>query len=80
MALNIAKELERRYAARTCSGYYIARVHAGLGDSEGIFKWLDADLENHAGTMIWLIQDGEWDPYRSDQRFVNLLKKIGLKK
>jgi tetratricopeptide (TPR) repeat protein len=79
-ALNIGKELEQRYASRTCPGYYIARVYAGLGDDKDIFKWLDADVENHSGTMIWLTQDPEWDPYRSDPRFVDLLEKVGLEK
>jgi serine/threonine-protein kinase len=79
-ALSIAKELAQRYATKTCPGYYIARVYAGLGDDTNIFKWLNADFENHSGSMIWLTQDGEWDPYRSDPRFEDLLKKIGLKK
>ncbi|MEO8167531.1 MAG: tetratricopeptide repeat protein, partial [bacterium] len=79
-ASNLAKELEQRFATGTCPGYYIARVYAGLGDDKNIFKWLNADFENHSGTMIWLQQDREWDSYRSDPRFIDLLKKIGLAK
>ncbi|HCV42181.1 MAG TPA: hypothetical protein DGH68_01760 [Bacteroidetes bacterium] len=79
-AVKIVKELEQRYTTRTCPGYYIARVYAGLGDDKDVFKWLNADLQNHSGSLIWLTQDGEWDPYRSDPRFVDLLKKIGLMK
>jgi serine/threonine-protein kinase len=79
-ALKIVKELEQRYAVQTSSGYSIARVYAGLGDPDGIFKWLHLDLENHSGSLIWLTQDSEWDPYKSDPRFLDLLDKIGLKK
>lgn len=79
-ALKIVKELEQRYAVQTSLGYYIARVYAGLGDRDGIFKWLHVDLENHSGSLIWLSQDLEWDPYKSDPRFLDLLNKIGLKK
>lgn len=79
-ARNMAKELEQRFASGTCPGYYIARVYAGLQDDRNIFKWLNADFDNHSGTLIWLTQDREWDPYRSDSRFVDILEKIGLKK
>lgn len=78
-ALTIVKELEQRYSVQTSSGYYIARVYAGLGDRDGIFKWLHVDLENHSGSLIWLNQDPEWNPYKSDPRFPELLNKIGLK-
>ena len=79
-ALKIEKELEQRYAAHTTSGYYIARVYAGLREKNGVFKWLEADLEDHSGSLIWLTQDWEWDAYRSDPRFSDLLNKIGFKK
>jgi TolB-like protein/Flp pilus assembly protein TadD len=79
-ALKVVKELEQRYATQTTSGYNIARVYAGLGEKNGVFKWLEADLENHSGSLIWLSQDSEWDSYRSDSRFSDLLNKIGLKK
>ncbi|MEX1276629.1 MAG: protein kinase [Bacteroidota bacterium] len=79
-ALTMAKELEQRFASGTCPGYYIARVYAGLGDDKNIFKWLNVDFENHSGAMIWLPRDPEWDRYRSDPRFVEILKNIGLEK
>ena len=79
-ALKIAKELEQRYASGMSVGYFVARVYAGLGDDQESFRWLNADRENHSGSMIWLTQDLEWDPYRSDKRFVGLLKEIGLQK
>ncbi len=77
-AVSILHELEERAAHGTCPGYYIARVSAGLGDSEKIFKWLNVDFENHSGSVIWLTQEDVWDPYRSDPRFVELLTKLGL--
>jgi TolB-like protein/Flp pilus assembly protein TadD len=79
-ALKVVKELEQRYATQTTPGYNIARVYAGLGEKNGVFKWLEIDLENHSGSLIWLTQDSEWDSYRSDPRFSDLLNKIGLKK
>ena len=79
-ALKIAKELEQRYATQTTTGYNVARVYAGLGDKNGVFKWLETDFENHSGSLIWLTQDSEWEAYRSDPRFSDLLNKIGIKK
>ncbi len=80
VANGIARELEQRYAARGCTGYNIALVYAGLHDDTNVFKWLDVDFQNHAGSLIWLPQDEVWDAYRSDPRFVDLMKKVGLAK
>ena len=77
-ANEIIRELEQRHAARTCTGYNIAMVYVGLRDDNNVFKWLNIDLQNHAGSLIWLPQEEIWEPYMSDPRFVDILKAIGL--
>jgi len=79
-ALSVEKELEQRHSNRTSPGFYIARVCVSLGDDNGVYKWLNADLDDHSGSLIWLSQDKEFDAYRSDKRFVDLLTRIGLTK
>jgi serine/threonine-protein kinase len=79
-ALSLASELEKRFAGRTSSGYYVARIYAGIGDMDSAFKWLRVDLKDHPGSIIWLADDIEWEPYRNDPRYIDLLKKIGLRK
>jgi TolB-like protein/Flp pilus assembly protein TadD len=78
-ALEIARELEQRNAAATCPGYFIARVYAGADDRDRAIKWLDASVNDHSGAMLWLTHDPEWNVYRSDPRFVEILGKVGLR-
>lgn len=44
-----------------------------------VYVWLNRDFENHSGSMMWFSYDPQWESYRSDSRFVDLLKKIDLK-
>jgi len=77
-ARKVLNELEDLYAQHKTSAYNIARVHAGLKDKEKVFEWLQRDYEDHSGWMAWLGYDFEWDEYRGDSRFTDLMKKIGL--
>jgi serine/threonine-protein kinase len=79
-ATRIATELETRFHSHTSPGYYIARTYIGMGDLENALKWLNVDFDDHSGSLIWLSSEPEWEPYRSDTRFTDILKKIGLKK
>ncbi len=77
----IAQELEARYAARTGTAYDIARVYAGLREDKSMFHWLARAVEDRSGQLVFLAsQDLEWDPFRSDPRFVDILRQMGLKK
>lgn len=78
-ALRIVKELEQRYVSQTSPGMYIARVHGALGNRDSVFAWLNADYENHSGLIDVLAYDLDWGSYRSDPRFVDILRKIGLR-
>lgn len=78
-ALKIVRELEQRFAARFSTGYYIAKVFDGLGNKDSVYVWLNRDFDNHSGSMIWLSYDPQWKEDRSDSRFIDLLRKVGLK-
>ncbi len=60
------------------SPYRIAAIHAALGDKDRAFKWLEHAYEGRDGWMVWLAVDPVVDSLRSDQRFKNLLSRIGL--
>jgi serine/threonine protein kinase/Tol biopolymer transport system component/Flp pilus assembly protein TadD len=60
------------------SPYRIAAVHAALGDEDCAFKWLEHAYEGRDGWLIWLAVDPVVDSLRSDQRFMDLLKRVGL--
>ena len=53
--------------------YALALVHAGLGEREAVFEWLEKAHAAHDVHLMYLPVDAKWDPYRSDARFTALL-------
>ena len=61
------------------NGYDVLRFDTiGIGDSDNAFKWLEIALEHRDMQMILLNTAIEYRTLRSDPRFENLLKKLGL--
>ena len=60
------------------SPYRVAAIYIGLGEKEQAFAWLDRAYEERDGWLIWLNLDPVLDPVRTDKRFKNLLRKVGL--
>jgi tetratricopeptide (TPR) repeat protein len=60
--------------------YAMALVHAGLGERDAVFEWLDRAYEAHDVHLIYLPVDPKWDPYRIDSRFRALLARCDFYK
>jgi tetratricopeptide (TPR) repeat protein len=58
--------------------YIIAEAYAGLGDKEQAFQWLNSALQEHDIGLMGLKTDFLFDPLRSDPRFAELVRKVGL--
>jgi len=58
----------------------IARVYVGLGEEEEAFFWLEKGYSQNDAWLIYLKMDPTFDPLRSDPRYTELLRKIGLEK
>ena len=58
--------------------YAIALVHAGLGQKNLMFEWLDKAVEVGDVHLAWLVEDPKWDPYREDPRFHRLLERCNF--
>ena len=71
-------ELHEMSKQRYISPYLFAVVHAGLGDKDQTFAWLDKTLQERSVFLIWLKVEPQFDPLRDDPRFQDLLKRIGL--
>jgi DNA-binding winged helix-turn-helix (wHTH) protein/Flp pilus assembly protein TadD len=78
-ARNVLAEFdELRRQGRYASGYAIAVIYAGLGDRERVFSYLDAAYRERSHWLVWLKRDPRWNDVRSDARFQDLVRKIGL--
>ena len=77
-AVGILDELKTRYAQEKTAAYNVARVYAGLGESEMVIDWLLRDYENHSGMLSWIRYDFEWDKYRGQPRLQQIMKNVGL--
>jgi len=66
--------------ARKChvSPYHRAKTHARLGERDKALEWLQQAYEQRSDQMILLKVDPLLDPLRSDPRFTELLRDIGL--
>ncbi len=77
-AEKVIEELMRVSNERYISPYYVAMIYAGLGDKEKAFEWLDRAYEDRADYLVYLKVDPRFDPLQSDERFQQMLQKIGL--
>jgi TolB-like protein/DNA-binding winged helix-turn-helix (wHTH) protein/tetratricopeptide (TPR) repeat protein len=79
---NEAREVLRRLNAdageRYVPPYAMALVHAGLGDREPVFEWLEKAYAARDVHLIYLPVDPKWDPYRGDPRFKALVARCGF--
>ena len=58
--------------------YEIALVYAGLGEKQEAFKWLEEAYKAHDVGLLYLKIDPCLDPLRSDARFDDLVRRVGL--
>lgn len=72
------EELTERAAHGYVSAMWMALVHLGLSDLEGLFHWLDRAFEERDGSLILITSAVEFDPVREDPRFKSLLERMGL--
>ena len=72
------------FEAQRAIGYesplQIARYYADLGDKERAFQWLDIAYREHDWLLEGLNTLSQLDPLRSDPRFAELVRKVGLPK
>jgi eukaryotic-like serine/threonine-protein kinase len=55
-----------------------ALVYIGLGKSDEAFRWLDRAYEERSDLLVYLRVDPRFDPIRSDPRFAELIRRVGL--
>jgi TolB-like protein/DNA-binding winged helix-turn-helix (wHTH) protein/Flp pilus assembly protein TadD len=55
--------------------YAMALVHAGLGQRDLTFEWLDRAYAARDVHLVWLAQDPKWNVLREDTRFRGLVER-----
>jgi TolB-like protein/DNA-binding winged helix-turn-helix (wHTH) protein/Tfp pilus assembly protein PilF len=77
-ARRILAELQSLSKQHYVSAYAIALVHAGLGNKNETFGFLNRGLKERTNWMVWTAIDPRWQPIRNDPRFPELLREIGF--
>ncbi len=79
-ALKLVGELKRIEAEERgfVPPFGIIWAYAGLGDEERAFAWLERSFQERRDRMVWLNVDPLLDPLRSDPRFHDLVRRVGL--
>jgi eukaryotic-like serine/threonine-protein kinase len=77
-ALKIAQELKDLSAHTYVDFYPLGGIYAGLGDKDEAFRLLEKGYAQRSATMPWLGIDVYWDGMRSDPRYADLLRRMGL--
>jgi len=77
-ALRILDELKGASKQKYVSAYSFAVIYLGLGEKDQAFAWLEKAYEERSFLLPYLKVDPIWDPLRSDPRFADLLRRMGL--
>ena len=78
-AMAVLKELEGRYAKRETPAVYLASICLGLGDKDQALSWLERDFRTHTGMLTFAAFYHHFEVLRDDPRYLDLLRRIGLR-
>ena len=77
-ALETLDQLKQNAGQRYVSGFSFALVYAGLGEKDQAFQWLEKSYQDHTPYLSTIKVDPLLDNLRSDPRFADLMRRIGL--
>ena len=77
-ARDLLAALEMASRQRYVPPYALALVHAGLGEADKVFEWLERAYAARDVHLMFLTVDVKWDRYRSDPRFGDLLSRCAF--
>ena len=77
-ALNTLAQLRNFADQGYVPAIYRAVIYTGLKDDDNAFFWLNRAYDEHCDYLVFLNQDPMADNLRSDPRFAELIRRIGL--
>jgi hypothetical protein len=60
------------------NAFGLAFLYSELGDKDQAFHWLNAAYQEHEPNLVTLKTNPSFDSMRSDRRFAELVRKVGL--
>ncbi len=77
-ARKILQQLTERSQQTYVQPTWVAVIHIGLGEKDQAFDWLQKAYQDRSTWLVYLKVDPFFDPLRSDPRFIDLIRKVGL--
>lgn len=77
-AIQVLNELNTIRQTRYVDSIPVALAYLRLGDRDTAFSFLEKAYEERSSSMPWLNAEPRFDAVRSDPRFQNLLRRVGL--
>ena len=76
-ALELLAEIEKIARNRYVSPVDLAVIHAGLGEADSTFQWMETAFRTRA-TRVHELRRPYFDKFKSDPRYTDLLRRTGL--
>jgi serine/threonine protein kinase/tetratricopeptide (TPR) repeat protein len=77
-ARKILDELKARSQQTYVPPMALAMIHIGLGNRDEAFDWLAKAFDDRSAALVYLKVEPAFDPIRSDPRFTDLVRRVGL--
>ena len=77
-ALQIAERLKMGSKNDLSMAVHLAVIYATLGDADRALEWLQTAYQRHSHVVAFIKCEPAFDSLRSDPRFQDLLRRIGL--
>ena len=77
-AIQILDDLTNLAKQKYVAPYFFAGIHIGLGEDDRAIEYLEKSYEEHSHWLIYLHLDPTMDGIRSNTRFQDLSRRIGL--
>jgi TolB-like protein/Tfp pilus assembly protein PilF len=77
-AIRLLSELKRRKEAGYIPAAAFVNAYLGLGDNEQAFYWLEQAYKEESNILQFLKSHPYFDQIRSDPRFADLVRRVGL--
>jgi len=77
-ALRLIEELDAASQHGFVPALLFALVYAGLDNQDQAFSWLEKAYEERFYRLAYLKVEPLWEPLRSDPRFADLIRRVGI--